>query len=94
MDSSSSGKSCTLESDLDHDIVCSDRFIPSRAGFNNVELGCTVMDGQGSDLDGNHSGERERDFINEIFHIYTCISLISTCVKLVVSVCTDCIAVL
>ena len=38
-----------------------------------------VMDGQGSDLDGNHSGERERDFINEIFHIYTCISLISTC---------------
>lgn len=77
MDSSSSGKSCTLESDLDHDIVFSDRYIPSRAGFN-VELGCTVMDGQGSDLDGNHSGERERDFfINEIFHIY--ISLISTC---------------
>ena len=58
MDSSSSGKICTLESDLD--IVCSDRYIPSRAGFN-VELGYTVMDGQGSDLDGNHSGERERE---------------------------------
>ena len=60
MDSSSSGKSCTLEFDLDHDIVCSDRYIPSRAGFN-VELGYTVMDGQGSDLDGNRSGERERE---------------------------------
>ena len=49
-----SGRIRTLESD--NDIVFSDRYIPSRAG-SNIELGYTVMDGQGSGLDGNRSGE-------------------------------------